>query len=136
MNKPIIIGIYKITSPNGSIYIGQSINIYSRWSDYFNLDCDEQIRLYRSFKKHGVENHIFEIIHVLDLYDKEILDLLEIYYIKHFDCFDTPHGLNLKEGGSHGRASKETREKLSKSRIGKKQNPETVIKRVETIKKK
>ena len=27
-------GIYKITSPTGRIYIGQSVDIYYRWNDY------------------------------------------------------------------------------------------------------
>jgi len=55
-------GIYKITSPSGRVYIGQSVNIEKRFKKYVRLDCKEQTRLYRSFKKHGVENHMLEII--------------------------------------------------------------------------
>ena len=116
-----IIGIYIITSPSGSIYIGQSINIYGRWNDYVNLtNCKSQTRLYNSFLKYGVENHTFEIIDTLDVDDEHELDWLEIYFIKHFDTFETRHGLNLTEGGSYGRPSAETRKKLSESHKGQK----------------
>ena len=37
MNK--ICGIYKITSPTGKIYIGQSANIKSRITNYKNARC-------------------------------------------------------------------------------------------------
>ena len=30
----IMIGIYKITSPSGKVYIGQSIDIERRWKKY------------------------------------------------------------------------------------------------------
>ncbi len=29
-----ISGIYKITNPNGRVYIGKSINIHKRWMKY------------------------------------------------------------------------------------------------------
>ena len=57
-----MIGIYKITSPTGRIYIGQSVDIYYRWNDYKTKEAKSQVRLNRSFKKHGVENHLFEVV--------------------------------------------------------------------------
>lgn len=57
-----MIGIYKITSPTGRIYIGQSIDIDFRFSTYKNLKCKQQMRLYSSFVKHGVNNHLFEVV--------------------------------------------------------------------------
>ena len=57
-----MIGIYKITSPLGYIYIGQSINIDYRFNVYKKLKCKSQLRIYNSFVKYGVDNHIFEII--------------------------------------------------------------------------
>lgn len=54
----MIIGIYKITSPTGKIYIGQSVNIEKRWNSYYkNLSCKEQRIIYNSLKKHGFENY-------------------------------------------------------------------------------
>lgn len=65
MRQAKIIGIYKITSPTNKIYIGQSINIKGRWGSYRNLDCKSQDKLYKSLKKHGPENHKFEIVQLL-----------------------------------------------------------------------
>lgn len=58
-----MIGIYKITSPSGKVYIGQTIDHERRFRHYKNLSCKEQPRLYRSLVKYGVENHTFEIIY-------------------------------------------------------------------------
>ena len=57
-----MIGIYKITSPSGKIYIGQSKDIKLRFYYYSIISCFRQKRLYHSLKKYGSENHIFEII--------------------------------------------------------------------------
>ena len=56
-----MIGIYKITSPKGRVYIGQSIDILYRFKKYKQMQCKGQVRLYNSFLKHNVENHLFEI---------------------------------------------------------------------------
>lgn len=104
-------GIYKITSPSGKIYIGQSTNIYVRFSNYKSVSpIKAQRKLYNSFLKHGVENHIFEIIYELphDV-DATILTNYEQFYIDQYNAagFEL---LNLKmEAGRHGGHSEETR---------------------------
>ena len=56
-------GIYKITSPTGKVYIGQSTHIESRISDYKRLTgCKKQVRLYASLKAHGAKAHSFEVV--------------------------------------------------------------------------
>jgi len=85
-----MIGIYKITSPNGRIYIGQSINIEERLKQYQNLKrVKVHKKLYRSFLKYGINNHLFSI-------EKECLrkDLNkeERYYQEYYDCIN--QGLN------------------------------------------
>ena len=57
-------GIYKITSPSGKIYIGQSVNIKDRIKAYKCGHCKEQPFVCNSILKHGWENHKFEIIEV------------------------------------------------------------------------
>lgn len=131
--KPIVIGIYKITSPSttfegGRIYIGQSIDIYKRWDTDYQLcsenptheKCKTQEKLYNSFKKYGVANHQFEIIEIISEadYTQEFLDEREIYYIDFFDTFNTPHGLNLKRGNNRGRWSDESKAKISFTKKG------------------
>jgi group I intron endonuclease len=61
-----MIGIYKITSPSNRIYIGQAVNICIRFSTYRKLKCKMQPRLYSSFKKYGVDNHVFQVIDICD----------------------------------------------------------------------
>lgn len=109
-----ICGIYKITSPSGKIYIGQSVNILSRKSRYVNLHCEKQLKIYRLIIKHGWDAHKFEIIHECS---RDMLNELERYYIKLFDTFGTEHGLNLTNGGDSAsrEISEETREKMKKS---------------------
>jgi group I intron endonuclease len=57
-----MIGIYKITSPSGRVYIGQSIDIEKRFNQYKNWNIKKQIKLHNSFLKYNVNKHIFEII--------------------------------------------------------------------------
>ena len=52
-----MIGIYKITNPNGRIYIGQSTNIGAIWDVYHRLKCKDQSSLYNSLQKYVPENH-------------------------------------------------------------------------------
>jgi group I intron endonuclease len=62
MQQSIKTGIYKITNPNGKVYIGQSIDIDKRWNKYKVKNCKPQIRLYNSLNKYGWENHYKDII--------------------------------------------------------------------------
>jgi group I intron endonuclease len=61
-----MVGIYKIISPTNKIYIGQSTNIEQRWKWYNKLYCKNQTKLYYSLKKHGPQNHVFDIIEECD----------------------------------------------------------------------
>jgi group I intron endonuclease len=113
-------GIYKITSPTGRIYIGQSIDIDKRFSTYFQLNSKtkSQIRLYRSFLKYGVNNHIFEVIKICEI---DELNKEERYYQDLYDV--TKGGLNcvLQETDCLRRVlSDETKEKIRIKNIGKK----------------
>lgn len=130
MNR--IVGIYKITSPSGKVYIGQSWNIYLRWQSYRKKYKQNQPKLNNSFAKYGVENHAFEIAHELPSdVEQAILDRYEQLY-----C-DLLKGagvglLNLREGKRGGKLSDEAKNKLSRywtgRNIGRKHNPETVEK--------
>lgn len=111
--------IYKITSPSGKVYIGQTTSPKRRFKCYKNLHCKGQLFLYNSFVKHGIVNHKFEI---LESYDNNInIDVLndrEVFYIKHYKN-EGCDLLNLDEGGRNSRKSEETKKKLSEIRIGK-----------------
>lgn len=61
-------GIYKITSPKGRIYIGSSINVLCRISNYKRGTAGtQQPRLFNSFVKYGTSNHIFEIVEYCEI---------------------------------------------------------------------
>ena len=108
-----ICGIYKITSPNKKVYIGQSVNIIKRWRDYKYVKNNRQFRLYNSFTKYGIDKHKFEI---LCQCDKSELNNLEKYYIELFQCFNSNNGLNLKTGGESNTVySNESKKKMSES---------------------
>jgi group I intron endonuclease len=111
-----ICGIYKITSPSGKIYIGQSMNINKRWNIYKNLHCKNQRHVYHSIVKYGYESHKFEIIH--QCLPGE-LNYFEKYYVDLHKTFNSCHGMNLKDGGGNKAfMSKETKEKMSKAKKG------------------
>lgn len=124
MKREIICGIYKITSPSGKIYIGQAVDIYDRWRRYKKAKC-RQPKLDASFKKYGVENHKFEIVCNCD---ENQLDYLEKYLIRFYDTFNTPHGLNLTDGGHNGRHTEETKLKISIKNTGRKKSKEEIDK--------
>ena len=114
--------IYKITSPSNKIYIGQTINLYKRKSDYKNKQCKLQIKLYNSILKYGWEQHKFEIIEeICDIINyKEIANNKEIYWIEFYNSLK--NGLNCTIGGDKSRLgikhSNETKEKLRLANLG------------------
>lgn len=138
--------IYKVISPSGKIYIGQTIDYKSRLNRYKNNNCKKQLKLYNSLLKYGYESHKFEIIVEGD-FNRNLLNELEIHYINLYNSFN--NGLNLTLGGG-GRSgylhtdeaklkmklkaignsrwlgknhTDESKEKISKSKIGVKRQP-------------
>ena len=108
-----MIGIYKITSPTDRVYIGQSVDIEYRWNDYKKKDSKSQIRLNRSFLKHGVENHIFEVIEECDV---ELLSVRERFWQDYYNVING--GLNCRlttTKDKTGYFSEESKLKMSES---------------------
>lgn len=111
-----MIGIYKITSPTGAIYIGQSRKIESRITHYRRVLCKSQFRIYNSLVKHGWDAHTFEVIEECA---EELLNEREEYYVKFFDTFNTDHGMNLRPGGGNHKLSEESKRRISIGNKGK-----------------
>ena len=112
-----MIGIYKIQSLSGKIYIGQSWNIRKRKSQYSRAACKKQLKLYSSIKKYGWENHIFEIIHELPFDVKqEILNEYELLYWELYNnIFEM---MNIVKPGNSRKQSEETKKKISEKAKG------------------
>ena len=119
--------IYKITSPSGKIYIGQSVNFAKRMSRYRLLSCKAQPKLYNSLSKYGFSSHRAEILEVCD---SSVLDEREIHYITFFDSVNK--GMNLRSGGSAGKQSSESIAKMVKANTGKRASEETKAKMSKT----
>jgi len=126
MIREKICGIYKVTNKtNNKVYIGQSVNIYSRWNHHksccFNKKCHEyHSPFYRALRKYGVENFTFEIIEQCEI---DELDDKEIYYIKEYNSFihfENSNGYNNSIGGNQGSRfrikSEEEKRKISENR--------------------
>lgn len=135
-----MIGIYKITSPIGSVYVGQSINIERRFRIYKNGTCKNQRLLNGSFEKYGAKNHSFDIItecleielNELERYYQEIYNVLGS---KGLNCVYTKANkrrvvlsddtIIKKRNSALGKVTSiETKLKLSIVRIGKKHSEE------------
>ena len=112
-----MIGIYKITSPKGKIYIGQSTNIKKRFKSYKKSRTSRQPRLFKSMYKYGYKNHCFEV--VLEC-TKEELNNLERHYQDYYNVLGKK-GLNsilIAGNGLKAIVSKKTRSKISASGKG------------------
>jgi len=110
-----MIGIYKITNPNGKIYVGQSVDIERRWYHYSKKDTRGQPLLNRSIIKYGSENHKFEIIEECSI---EQLNEREIYWTHQHNAIH-PYGLVLRIGGRSGHLSEEMKRKIGEGNKGK-----------------
>lgn len=95
-------GIYKIENKiNGKVYIGQSVNIETRWKDErkraFNQNAHEyEYPLSRAFRKYGLENFSFEVIE--ECLKNELNDK-EKYWIEQYNSFID--GYNQTLGGDN-----------------------------------
>lgn len=113
-------GIYCIENLiNGKKYIGQSVDIQSRWvkhkSELKNNSHDNDY-LQKSWNKYGEDNFKF---YVMEFCDIDRLDELEVYYIDLYETLNRDKGYNLTSGGSYNkRYSFETRLKMSQAQIG------------------
>lgn len=86
-------GIYKLTAPNGKVYIGQSTFLRKRLYQYNNKCNDGKIG--EAVNKYGFENFTIEILEYIDKdgdYKTNLL-LREIHYIKLYNTIED--GLNV-----------------------------------------
>ena len=83
-------GVYKIMSPSGKIYIGQSSNVNRRMIEHKHRSKNKNLKLYASLRKYGIENHKIEILFLSnDAYEK---NRMESIFIRHYDSIN--NGLN------------------------------------------
>ena len=81
-------GIYKIQSPSGKLYIGQSKNLKQRYRHHLGFSSTST-KLGRSYLKYGKENHTFTIVEYCSI--KELSEK-ELHYINYYNSRE--EGLN------------------------------------------
>lgn len=103
--------IYCVTcKPNGKRYIGQTVQpLRKRWADHQRSSCCRA--LHRAIRLHGAD--AFTIKEVARASSKEELDALEVHYINVWQTTDRSKGYNLREGGSFGKHTDESRQAMS-----------------------
>jgi len=136
------VGIYLITSPTGKVYIGQSWQLQKREKSYSRGYCYHQPKIFASIKKHGWDSHTFEVLIYLRKDVKQsIMNYFECMFIDYYKDLGF-NLMNIRGGGSNGKISKETIEKIrnkqkgvprpyaknNKTQLGKKLSKETKIK--------
>jgi len=113
-----MIGIYKITNPEGKIYIGYTTNLYKR-KNYYKINKGiRQTKLYNSINQYGWEQHTLELIEECN---KNELRDKEQRWIEHYNSWI--NGLNSNPGGggiiTHSNETKELISKMGKANKGK-----------------
>lgn len=110
-----MIGIYKITSPSGKIYIGQTTNFTKRKNYYKNGAKPYQVRIHNSLQKYGYDAHSIVLIEEC-LVDN--LNERERYWQDFYDVIGE-NGLNCRLTATNdksGYLSEELKKKLSEIR--------------------
>ena len=126
MKVCLITGIYKIVSPTGKVYIGQAWNIKRRFREYTYIwKSSQQKKLHLSLKKYGIEFHKFDNIHKLknQIRQSEQESYEQLYMDFYKNC--GIELMNLREAGSRGKHSQESKDKLSIAHTGKILSEET-----------
>ncbi|APC25574.1 GIY-YIG catalytic domain-containing endonuclease [Only Syngen Nebraska virus 5] len=107
--------IYTLTSPSGKSYVGQTIRpIEERFNEH-QKPSSYCVLLYRAIDKHGWDNFTVDYYECPD----DELNKHETWMIRLMGTL-SPGGYNLKEGGSRGKMSEESKKKMSESRSGEK----------------
>jgi hypothetical protein len=92
--------IYRLKSPSGKVYIGQTKNLSERLSSYRNYKCKAQKKLYASLMKYGFDQHELYIIHRFPyIVSQSIIDNYEIYSIEMHKAMGLEL-LNITGGGA------------------------------------
>ena len=116
--------IYKISNPNGRIYVGQTTKSAEQRIIQYRSKRKKYGKslVLRSIAKYGWDAHVFEVIE--DNVPKELLNEREIYWIKELKTYAAENldGMNLTRGGDYRESwrNDKTRVERAKQRRGEK----------------
>lgn len=124
--------VYKHTSPSGKVYIGiTKKNPIDRWAGGFGYE--HQSYFFKAIVKYGWLNISHEILYT-DLTKKEAEEK-EIELIDKYKSSDYNYGYNIDLGGNLHKLSKDAREKISKSKNGRRWSERQRLASIEYFKK-
>jgi len=111
--------VYKITNIiTFKSYVGETIkSLEKRWKDHVNASKKQKALIHKAIHKYGSENFILEIIGSYN--NREILNIMETFYIMVHKTHVSENGYNLTWGGDgvNGyKFSDEAKEKMSEKR--------------------
>jgi predicted GIY-YIG superfamily endonuclease len=119
-----MVGIYKITNPEGKSYVGLSKDIEKRFQSHKGLQFHGNNKLRESLIKYGWDSHFCEILEEVNISslnrseENALLRKRERYWINLYETFND--GLNENRGGSGcGSHTTESKQKISESLKGK-----------------
>lgn len=115
--------IYKIQNKvNGKVYIGQTTQKPEKrryhHHGYLKQGRHSNPHLQCAFNKYGEKNFKFSVLNWA--ISREDLNNQEVYFIQKYNALNSNYGYNLQSGGNSGKASLETRKKMSESMKGEK----------------
>ena len=130
MRREIISGIYCIENVlDNKKYVGQSENIYKRWSEHrrmLNKNCHINTYLQNSWNKYGKENFKFTVLESCEIFKMEEK---EIYWVRELFSHISENGYNISWGGNSPlrgqKLSEEHKEKLRIKATGRNHSQET-----------
>jgi len=128
--------IYKLTFPNGKVYIGQTCNMVKRMSNYKQESVNRNSAVCNAVCKYGWASVIIEIIKRCTSIRA---DFWERKFIKKFKSIDRKFGYNLESGGHENKIlSLEVRKKMSENHhrrgVFGKYNPDSIaVYQIDTI---
>ena len=111
--------IYMYTSPSGRSYIGQTVNEKNRKAHHKTMTSrDSDFAIYRAFRKYGYDKFKYKRLCTITASDNvlnDILNRLEIFYIKYYNTFKEGYNETIGGLGTKSRPhSIEVRELMSK----------------------
>lgn len=113
--------IYKLTFPNGKVYIGQTYQVFEiRLKNHIWNAFNKNHSEYEKIKARAIRKYME--ITVEFLYEGDNLDEEEIKFIKLYNSTDNTKGYNLDNGGADGwlgkTHSEESKKKISEAKKG------------------
>jgi group I intron endonuclease len=121
--------IYKLVSPSGKVYIGQSRNINKRFGMYSRFECKNQRKLYPAICKYGWDNFTKEILISYEDVEQGVLNYKETAYIAEYEAVDKGYNC-CPIGNSHVgvKYSPESLDRMRQLMLGKRQTEESKAK--------